>query len=130
MRHVVSAMLLLVALIHLLPLAGVLGAARISVLYGVQLDDPNLVLLMRHRAVLFGLLGAFLAFAAFRPALQPTAFMAGSASVLSFLCLACITGDYNAQLGRVVMADIVAALCLVVGVVAYLRARYHIAAIG
>jgi len=119
MRHIVSAMLLLVALIHLLPLAGVLGAARLAALYGVQLGDPNLVILMRHRAVLFGLLGGFLAIAAFRPALQPMAFAAGAASVLSFLCLAWAAGSYNAQIARVVTADVVAGIALLIGVMAY-----------
>ena len=123
MRHIVSAMLLLVALIHLLPLAGVLGAARLAALYGVQLGDPNLVILMRHRAVLFGLLGGFLAIAAFRSALQPMAFAAGAASVLSFLCLAWAAGSYNAQLSRVFSVDLAAGACLFVGVIAHVLAQ-------
>lgn len=123
LRYLVSAMLLVVAVIHLLPLAGVLGAPRLAVLYGIRFDDPNLEILMRHRAVLFGLLGAFLAFAAWRPALQPMAFVAGSASVLSFLYLAWSVGGYNAQIGRVFTADMIAGACLLVGVLAYVFAR-------
>jgi hypothetical protein len=42
---------------------------------------------MRHRAVLFGLLGAFLIAAAFLPSLQLAALVAGFASVVSFLYL-------------------------------------------
>lgn len=79
MRYLISATLLIVAVIHLLPLVGVLGAPRLTALYGISFDDANLAILMRHRAVLFGLLGAFLAFAAFRPTLQPLAFLAGFA---------------------------------------------------
>lgn len=123
MRHIVSAMLLVVALTHLLPLAGVLGATRLEALYGVQLDDSNLAILMRHRAVLFGLLGALLALAAFQPTLQATAFVAGGASVLSFLYLAWAVGGYNAQIARVVVADVVAAICLIVGAIAYVLAH-------
>jgi len=121
MRHLVTAMLLVVAVIHLLPLSGVLGGDRLVALYGVTLEDPGLTILMRHRAVLFGLLGLFLAFAAFRPALQPLAFVAGFASVLSFLWLAWSTGGYNPQVGRVVVADVVALVCLVAGATAYVR---------
>ena len=84
MRHTVSVMLLVVAVIHLLPMVGVLGAARLAALYGVALEDPNLVILMRHRAVLFGLLGALMALAAFRPSLQLLALAVGGVSVLSF----------------------------------------------
>lgn len=119
MRYLISAMLLIVAVIHLLPLIGVLGVSRLTVLYGVSFDDPNLAILMRHRAVLFGLLGAFLAFAAFRPSLQPMAFLAGFVSMLSFLYLAWSVGGYNVQLGRVYTVDIVALVCLTLGAVAY-----------
>ncbi len=124
MRHLISAMLVVVAIIHLLPLSGVLGGARLAALYGTAFDEPNLAILMRHRAVLFGLLGAFLLYAAFRPDLQPIAFIAGCVSVLSFLYLAWSVGGYNAQLGRVLAADLVALVCLVIGMAAYARLRY------
>lgn len=119
MRFLVSAMLLIVAVIHLLPLSGVLGSERLAALYGLSINESNLAILMRHRAVLFGLLGLFLLFAAFRPAFQTAAFIAGFISVVSFLWLAWSVGGYNAQVARVVMADIVALVCLIVGVIAH-----------
>ena len=112
-------MLVIVGVIHLLPLGGVLSAEQLTALYGVLFGDPNLVILMRHRAVLFGLLGLFLIFAALRRSMQPAAFVAGFASVLSFLYLAWSVGGYNAQIGRVLVADIVALVCLLIGVAAY-----------
>lgn len=118
MRYLPSAMLVVVAVIHLLPLSGVLSAARLTALYGIPFDEPNLAILMRHRAVLFGLLGAFLLFAAVRPAYQVGAFVAGFVSVVSFLCLAWSVGAYNAQLGRVFTADVVALVCLIIGAAA------------
>jgi hypothetical protein len=119
MRHLVSAMLVVVAVIHLLPAVGVLGVARLEALYGIPVQEPNLAILMRHRAVLFALLGVFLLVAAVRPAWQPAALVAGFASVLSFLALAWSAGGTNAQLARVVLADMVALACLVVGALAY-----------
>ena len=119
MRYVVAAMLVIVGAIHLLPLSGVLSAEWLTALYGVSFSDPNLVILMRHRAVLFGLLGLFLMFAALRRSMQPAAFVAGFVSVLSFLFLAWSVGGYNAQIGRVFVADIVAFICLLIGVAAY-----------
>jgi hypothetical protein len=125
MRHLVSAMLIVVGLIHLLPLAGVLGGDKLAALYGLSFAEPNLAILMRHRAVLFGMLGLFLLFAAFKPAQQRLAFLAGFVSVISFLYLAWSTGGYNAQLQRVVTADVVALVCLMVGAALhrYLRRR-------
>lgn len=74
----VSAALLVAALIHLVPLAGVLGGETLARLYGLDVSEPNLSILMRHRAVLFGVLGVFLALAAFRRAWQPSAVLAWS----------------------------------------------------
>ena len=39
-----SAMLVVVAIIHLLPLAGVLGGERLASLYGSSFDEPNLAI--------------------------------------------------------------------------------------
>jgi hypothetical protein len=85
MRHLPAIALFLVGLIHLLPLAGALGAARLASLYGVDAAEPNLQILLRHRAVLFGLLGGLLCASAFRPALQPLAWVGGFVSVVSFI---------------------------------------------
>ena len=121
MRRVLSTCLLVAGVIHLLPLAGALGASRIAALYGVPVAGPDLEILLRHRAVLFGVLGGLLVAAAFRPAVQGAALAAGVASVVSFLALAYGIGGYNAQLGRVVAADWVALAALTVGAAAYWR---------
>ena len=118
MRYVVSAMLVIVGVIHLLPLSGVLGAERLSALYGISVAEPNLALLLRHRAVLFGMLGVFLVLSAFRPSLQPIAFVGGLISVLSFLLLAWPVGSLNAEVSRVFYVDVAALVCLCVGVIA------------
>ncbi len=113
-------MLIVVGIIHLLPLSGVLGSERLAALYGLNFDEPNLALLMRHRAVLFGLLGAFLLFAAFNRAWHTPALIGAAASVLSFLALAWFAGGaVNTQIQRVVIADIVALACLVVAGIAH-----------
>ena len=125
MRYLVSAMLVVVAIIHLLPLSGLLGTERLTALYGITVDEPNLAILMRHRAVLFGLLGLFFLIAAFRPGLQGIAFAGGFASVLSFLYLAWSVGNYNPQVGRVFVADVIALICLVIGVMAHFYIKHE-----
>ncbi len=123
MPKLVSGLLLVVALIHLLPLSGVFGAERLQALYGLDFSDTNLAILMRHRAVLFGMLGLFFLYAAFTPALQPLAFTAGFVSVVSFLVLAWSVGDYNAAIHKVFVADILALICLIAATGIYYFAR-------
>lgn len=110
--------LVITGLIHLMPLSGALGAEQLARLYGLAVNEPNLEVLMRHRAVMFGLLGLFMIAAAFMPSLQVAALIAGFASVISFLWLAFSIGGYNTQLAKVVIADLVALVCLLVGGVA------------
>lgn len=125
MKFLISAMLVVTAIIHLMPLSGLLGGERLTALYGLSFEEPNISILMRHRAVLFGILGGVFLVAAFRPSLQAIALIAGLISVVSFLCLAWSSGNYNAQLGRVFTIDLVALVCLVIGSAAYIYTEYR-----
>ena len=119
MRHLVSAMLVIVAVIHLLPLMGVLGSEKLATLYGLDFSEPNLAILMRHRAVLFGLLGSFFLYAAFKPSLQPMAFVGAFISLASFLALVASAETHNRLVQRVVLVDIIAIVALAVAVIAW-----------
>lgn len=123
MRHLVSAMLVIVAVIHLLPLMGVLGSEKLATLYGLDFSEPNLAILMRHRAVLFGLLGSFFLYAAFKPSLQPMAFVGAFISLASFLALVASAETHNRLVQRVVLVDIIAIVALIVAVAAWWAAR-------
>lgn len=122
MRLVLPLCLLLVALIHVAPLAGVLGARQLASLYGVQVSDPNLEVLLRHRAVLFGILAALLVAATVVEPLRTAAIVAGGVSVLSFLGVAFLVGEHNAAIRRVVVADVLALVPLTVAAVLHWRA--------
>lgn len=115
MRILTALALLTVGIIHLIPLSGVLGPEHLARLYGAAPSDPSALILMRHRAVLFGIVGGVCVLAAFKPALQWLALILGSFSVVSFLWLALSTGGFNAHLQRVVVADVLALLCLAAG---------------
>lgn len=120
MNKAIAVLLGVAGVIHLLPLSGLLGAERLVSLYGLPFDDANLQIMMRHRALLFGLLGAFLLLAAFRMEYRVLAIGAGLASAVSFLWLAWSTGGYNAAVGRVVAADVLAIACLAAALVLHL----------
>ena len=119
MNYVVSSSLLIAGVIHLLPITGAFGTDQLHRLYGVALDDPNLEVLMRHRAVLFGILGAFLCTAAFLKNIQTAAFLTGLFSASAFAWIAYRVGGWgsvlNASMLRVVAGDWVAISALLTG---------------
>lgn len=108
-----TTLILLVGLANLLPVVGVLSATRLQALYGVGLEDPNLVILMRHRAVLFGVVGGLLVASAFHAPLRAVGLVVGLISMLSFISIAWLEGNYNAEIRRIVGVDLVASLALV-----------------
>ena len=116
MQYFIVATLLIAGVIHLLPLTGVLGWPHLQRLYGLEASTPDLELLLRHRAVLFGLLGAFLISAAVKPSFQTIALAAALISVGSFMALALRDG-LNSELSRVFWIDAVlcAPLCVALG---------------
>ena len=114
MKLLRSILIAIAGVIHLLPLVGVVGGAQLARMYGVIVSDPSLLILLQHRAVLFGLLGAFLVIAAFVKSWQPPAIAAGLVSAVSFLGITWWVGDFNTEIHRVVTADIIAIACLAV----------------
>lgn len=109
-----STTLVAAGVLHLLPLTGVLSAARLESLYGIPVRDPALELLLRHRALMFGLLGALMIAGAFLPALRSAAIVAALLSMIGFVALAAQIGTLSPALRRVAVADLVATLALLV----------------
>ena len=114
-----TALFVLTGIVNLLPVTGVLSTERLQALYGVAFDDPNVIILMRHRAVLFGIVGTLLIAAAFHLPLRPTAVAAGLLSMFSFVVIAQGVGGFNTELRRVVLADVVGSILLVVAGLAH-----------
>ena len=112
MNRLVTALFIVAGVVKLLPIVGVLGAEYLQTLYGMPFDGSDLLLLMRHRAVLFGVVGGLLLVAAFRPALRAVAATVGLVSIVSFLLLALPLQEHGAALQRVFWADVVAGAAL------------------
>ncbi|MDO8422645.1 MAG: hypothetical protein Q7S99_10845 [Parvibaculum sp.] len=120
MNIAIASILLLVGFLNFYPLIGLQGSARLAALYGLPVDGADLTILMRHRALMFGLVGGFIMSAAFVPEWRGLAFAAGFISMLGFVALAWAEGGYNGFVAKVVMADIVGSLALLVALVLHL----------
>ena len=114
MKLLIALALAAVGIVHLVPASGLFGNAALAKLYGVAIASPDLEILMRHRAVLFGIVGCLLVAAAFVPRLQLVALLAGLISITSFLLIAGTVGDYGPAIARVVRVDIAALVALLV----------------
>ena len=114
MKIIVSSILFILAVIHLLPVMGVLGSDSLTRLYGVSVSDSNTEILLRHRAVLFAIIGLFLLLSVFKREYQPIAICIGLISVASFLFLTWSIEGLNSEISRVVKVDWVALMLLIV----------------
>ena len=115
-NKLISACYLIVGLINLAPLMGVLGQARLSALYGVAELRPDLLLLLQHRAVLFGIIGGLILWSVFKTSLRPIAAVMGFISMTSYLVLAYTGEPLGDPLMRVATIDVVAIVILAVAV--------------
>jgi hypothetical protein len=109
--------LVLAGIINLLPVVGMAGAAWLRSLYGLEIRSLDLEILLRHRAVLFGIVGGLLLVAAFRPGLRDVAVLVAGASMMSFIVIALLVGGYGPAIRKVVIVDIVGLLALVPAIV-------------
>lgn len=108
MSTLISSLYFIVGLINFAPIAGVLSASRLESLYGLAILDADLILLMRHRAVLLGIVGCLLFYATFVPSARPIAAAAGFASMISYLVLIWMSEAPNFALVRVMWVDVAA----------------------
>ncbi len=128
MNAALKALFLYASVVKLAPVVGLLLPDRIPDAYGISVSDPNLLILLRHRAALFAVVGGLLAAAAFRAHLRPLATLAGLFSMLSFVAVVWLDGPANAQLTRYAGIDATAALAVLAGYLLDRRQRERRAA--
>jgi hypothetical protein len=113
LKNVVTVLFVAVGLLNLYPVVGAISAEQLTNLYGIGITSPDLETLMRHRAVMLGLIGGFLLVAAFRPALRVPAAFVGLVSMMSFVILAFMSGDIGPGVRRVAIADIAGSVIVI-----------------
>lgn len=109
----VVVVLLAVGALNAYPAVGVVSAARLRSLYGVTVDEPTSLLLLRHRAVLFALLGGFVLVSVFRAGWRLPAMVAALLSMVAFVALAAGQPELGAASRKVLVIDVVLSLALV-----------------
>ena len=114
MSITISILLLIVGVINFLPVIGVLSADKLSGAYSIELIGNDIIILMRHRALLFGLIGGFLLFSVFKPSYQIAAMVMAAISMLGFLYFVWAAGDYNALISRIAIIDLVGVACIAI----------------
>jgi len=107
MQKLWTVLVLVAAAINFAPVLGVVSPERMGLFYGVDLEDPNLQILMLHRAILFGIVGGLLFVTAFHLPLRALGYAVGFSSMVSFLLIAWGVGGYNTEIQRVMAVDVV-----------------------
>lgn len=107
-----STLLTLVGAINFAPVTGALSWRHLERLYGVDLADPVMRVLLRQRAVLFGIIGGFTLAAAWIPAWHWPAMVGAGLSMASFLAIKRHEGARSPAFRKIVLADRAGLLCL------------------
>ena len=121
MENIYRIALFLAGMINLLPAFLAFIPDRISKSYGIELPNENYELLLRHRAILFGIIGGLMIYSAILKKYYEIATTVGLISMGSFIILfILIDKDFNSELKKVMMVDIVATVILCIGLVLFL----------
>lgn len=111
-----SISLLICGLVHCMPVIGILGTSWLNKLYGVEDMSANLTLLMQHRALMFGLLGAVFFYGAFNVRFQWFAASTGIVSMLGFILLVGFNNP-EPKLHKVVLIDCAVLVALIASMI-------------
>lgn len=112
-------MLAAAAILNLLPAVAVVSVDRAAGAYGLDAVDGDLRLLLRHRGMLFAILGAGLLVAVFRPRLRTAAITANAVSMAGFVALLPFEQPVGPALLRVAKLDMLGLLVLAGAVAAF-----------
>ena len=114
---IVSIVLFIVGIINLLPIVVFFDSTKTVELYGVPIDGASLIILMRHRAVLLGLVGSALIFAAFKREFRIFAIALALVSKLTFIFLTFTASNYTAEVRQVALIDVGAIVLLIAALI-------------
>lgn len=106
MSKAITVLLVMIGLINFTPIMGVISTDILEAGYGIPMDGQELPILMRHRALLFGIIGGFTLYAAFKRVYHLPALIMSSVSMWGFSYLALTIGGYNDEVAKVLFFDL------------------------
>jgi hypothetical protein len=113
--------LFIAGLINMLPTLLAFLPDKISKSYGIDIPNSNYELLLRHRAILFGIIGGLMIYSAIVKKHYEIATIVGLISMISFIILYfSIDKGINSELKKVMMIDFVASVILCFGLILFL----------
>jgi hypothetical protein len=113
----VSFCLIIVGIINFVPVVGAISTNNLENAYSISLASNDLIILMRHRALLFGVLGSFILYSVFVKPFQGAAMLMAAVSMLGYVALVYLVGGYNASILNVLFIDVIGLAVLFVGIV-------------
>jgi hypothetical protein len=119
MENLYRLILLITGLVHILPFSFLFFTEQLQKSYGVDISDANLQLLLRHRAIFFGLIGVGLILSAVKKSFYGWAAAVGLISMVSFVWLFYQIGGINQQLRSVMLIDVFISAALFLSAMVY-----------
>jgi hypothetical protein len=116
-NKIILVLLLVVGIINFIPVFGIISSLKISQAYSINMASNDINILMRHRALLFGIIGGFIFYSIYRPKFQPAAMLMAAISMSGFLLILYLEGGYNDALFKVAIVDICGLVCLLILVI-------------
>lgn len=106
-RTIAIALLVVIGMLTASPSITAFNPSGITALYGVAFDNEAALLLVRHRQIMLGLLGAMLVCGAFFSPLRMLAITINVLSKSAFLALSLTTSTLTPGFQRIVYFDVV-----------------------
>lgn len=117
MTKLITVCLIIVGLINFVPVLALISVQKLEEAYSISLLSNDLIILMKHRALLFGILGGFILYSVFVPIHQGPAIIMAAISMIGYVVLMHQVGDYNGSLYKVLIIDYIGLAFLAIVVV-------------
>jgi len=117
LNKAITICLIIVGLINFIPTIAIISAQKLEAAYSIKLISNDLIILLRHRALLFGILGGFILYSVKATSYQGAAMIMAGISMLGYVVLMFTVGGYNEALYKVLIIDVVGIVILSLAVI-------------